>query len=253
MAARVLVIDDSQTTLSLIVSSLQAAGIESDSASDLKTVDARLANANNYEVVLVDVNMPEMFGDDVLEFLREAKSVKGKLLLYSDLPEDELVERAQSSRADGYILKSQGVEAAIEEVKKYLSEGAAPAKAAAPARSRRVLVVDDSEATGKLLEAELKAKGYEVFTAKSAEDGTRLILNKKTRPDLVLLDVRMPGVDGESFCRFIKKNSLFAGIRVILCSAMEETELKAAAVAAGADGYVRKDSVIAAEILAHLS
>jgi DNA-binding response OmpR family regulator len=184
--------------------------------------------------VLVDVNMPEMFGDDVLEFLREAKSVKSKLLLYSDLPEDELVERAQSSRADGYILKSQGVEAAVDEVKKHLGNGA-PAKAAA--RARRVLVVDDSEATGKLLEAELKAKGYEVQTAKSAEDGTRIILNKKTRPDLVLLDVRMPGVDGESFCRFIKKNSLFSGIRVILCSAMEEAELKAAAVAAGADGY----------------
>jgi DNA-binding response OmpR family regulator len=249
MAARVLVIDDSQTTLTLIVSSLNAAGVESDSATDLKTVDERLKNAS-YEVILVDVNMPEMFGDDVLEFLREARNVKGKLLLYSDLPEDELVERTQSSKADGYILKSNGVEAAIAEVQKHLSNGA-PAKAAA--RSRRVLVVDDSEATGKLLEAELKAKGYEVFTAKSAEDGTRLILNKKTRPDLVLLDVRMPGVDGESFCRFIKKNSLFSGIRVILCSAMEETELKQAAIAAGADGYVRKDSVIAAEILAHLS
>lgn len=246
MAARVLVIDDSQTTLTLIVASLNGAGIESDSASTLKEVDQRLAKAS-YEVVLVDVNMPEMFGDDVLEFLREARSLKAKLLLYSDLPEDELVERATSSRADGYILKSQGVEAAIAEVQKYL--GAKPAAA----RSRRVLVVDDSEATGKLLEAELKAKGYEVHTAKSAEDGTRLILNKKTRPDLVLLDVRMPGVDGESFCRFIKKNSLFSGIRVILCSAMEEAELKAAATAAGADGYVRKDSVIAAEILAHLT
>jgi CheY-like chemotaxis protein len=247
MAARVLVIDDSQTTLTLIVASLNAAGIESDSASTLKEVDQQLAKAS-YEVVLVDVNMPEMFGDDVLEFLREAKSLKAKLLLYSDLPEDELVERATAARADGYILKSQGVEAAIDEVKKHLGA----VKAAAP-RSRRVLVVDDSEATGKLLEAELKAKGYEVQTAKSAEDGTRVILNKKTRPDLVLLDVRMPGVDGESFCRFIKKNSLFSGIRVILCSAMEEAELKAAATAAGADGYVRKDSVIAAEILAHLS
>lgn len=247
MAARVLVIDDSQTTLTLIVASLKGAGIESDSATNLKEVDERLGQSS-YEVVLVDVNMPEMFGDDVLEFLREAKALKAKLLLYSDLPEDELVERAQSSKADGYILKSQGVEAAIAEVQKHL--GAAPAKA--PARSRRVLVVDDSEATARILEAELKAKGYEVQTAKSAEDGTRLILNKKTRPDLVLLDVRMPGVDGESFCRFIKKNSVFSSIRVILCSAMEESELKAAATAAGADGYLRKDAVIAAEILAHL-
>lgn len=247
MAARVLVIDDSQTTLNLIVGSLRAVGIESDAASDLKSVDERLGKSQ-YEVVLVDVNMPEMFGDDVLEFLREAKNLKARLLLYSDLPEEELVERATSSKADGYILKSQGVEAAIAEVQKHLA--AAPK---APARSRRVLVVDDSEATAKILEAELKAKGYEVLTAKSAGDGTRLILNKKTRPDLVLLDVRMPGVDGESFCRFIKKNSLFSGIRVVLCSAMEEAELKAAAIAAGADGYVRKDSVIAAEILAHLT
>lgn len=265
MAAKVLVIDDSPTTVDLIVGALASAGIEADSASNLARLN-ELVDQASYEVVLVDVNMPEMYGDDVLEFLREARKVKSVLLLYSDLPEDELEEKAKNSRADGFILKSDGVEAAVQKVRALLSS-AAPAAGAAPAaqpapqapgaaaapRPRRVLVVDDSEATAKLLEAELKAKGFEVSTARSAEEGTRLILNKKTRPELVLLDVRMPGVDGESFCRFIKKNSLFAGIKVLLCSALEEEQLAAAARAAGADGYIRKDSVIAREILQQLT
>ncbi|MBS1151851.1 MAG: two-component system response regulator, partial [Myxococcaceae bacterium] len=69
---------------------------------------------------------------------------------------------------------------------------------------------------------------------------------------LVLLDVRMPNVNGEQFCRFIKSNALFSGIKVLLCSAENEEELKRIVRDAGADGYVTKDSLIAKTILDEL-
>lgn len=248
MAARVLVIDDSPMTVQLITTALAQAGIESDSASDLASLDAKLADGK-FEVVLVDVNMPEMYGDDVVEFLRVQRKLTAKLLLYSDISEEELAAKAKNAGADGYITKSSGLEAAVAAIQGALGGGPAPEGGKT---KRRVLVVDDSEATAHLLQVELAAQGHEVMTANSADAATKIILKKKTRPDLVLLDVRMPGVNGEEFCRFIKGNSLFAGIQVLLCSAEEEGELKKIVERAGADGYIRKDSLIAKEILEFL-
>jgi DNA-binding response OmpR family regulator len=245
VSARVLVIDDSPMIVELLVKALGAAGVEADSASDLASLDERLSGGQ-HELVLVDVNMPEMYGDDVVEFLREQRKLSAVMLLYSDLPEDELKSKADRVGADGYITKSAGVESAVAEVKRRLTGGGG-GKA-----GKRILVVDDSPATAKLLEVELKAKGFEVTTAESADAATKIILKKKTRPDLVLLDVRMPNVNGEQFCRFIKSNALFSGIKVILCSAEREDELRRIVRDAGADGYVLKDSLIARGILEKL-
>src|SRR5689334_12619693 len=102
MASRVLVIDDSPMSVDLLRGALANVGIEADTASDLATLDQRLGS-NTYELVLVDVNMPEMYGDDVVEFLRESKQIKSTLLLYSDLSDDELKKKVTASGADGYI------------------------------------------------------------------------------------------------------------------------------------------------------
>lgn len=243
MAARVLVIDDSPMTVDLLKGALANAGIEADAASDLATLDTKL-NGQSYELVLVDVNMPEMYGDDVVEFLRATRQIKSTVFLYSDLPEPELEKKALASGADGYITKSSGLEAAVERIASALKGDERP---------RKVLVVDDSEATAKLLEAELSARGFEVSTCDSADKATKIILKKKTRPDLVLLDVKMPNVNGEQFCRFIKSNALFAGIKVLLCSGEDEAELQRICRDAGADGYVQKDALIAKVILDELT
>lgn len=243
MAARVLVIDDSPMMVQLITQALEGVGLAADSASDLAELDKQL-DAHTYDLVLVDVNMPEMYGDDVVEFLKVQRQIKAKLYLYSDISEEELTAKAAAVGADGYITKSSGLETAVEVIKNALSSSASSGP-----QKRKVLVVDDSEATARLLGAELTAQGHEVMSALSADAATKIILKKKTRPDLVLLDVHMPGVNGEEFCRFIKGNSLFSGIQVVLCSAEEEGELQRITKAAGADGYVRKDSLIAREIL----
>jgi DNA-binding response OmpR family regulator len=240
MAARVLVIDDSPMTVQLISEALTAAGIGVDAAGDLAALDARL-DANTYELVLVDVNMPEMYGDDVVEFLRIQRKLSARLFLYSDLPEQELIEKVKNSGADGYVAKSQGLEAAVETIRDALN--------GKQIQKHRVLVVDDSEPTVRLLKAELEAKGHEVLTANGGDAATKIILKKKTRPDLVLLDVNMPGINGEELCRFIKGNTLFAGIQVVFCSAADEAELQRLVKTCGADGYVRKDQLIAKEIL----
>src|SRR5690606_22526329 len=87
-------------------------------------------------------------------------------------------------------------------------------------------------------------KGFQIFYAADAEEATRIILKKETRPDLVLLDINMPNVDGRQFCRFLKQNQLFRGIKVVLCSGQERAAVEAAAAECGADGYILKDEFL---------
>lgn len=264
MAPRVLIIDDSPMLVELTLKALTGAGIDAHGAMDLASLDQKLSE-QPFDLILVDVNMPEMFGDDVVEFLKSQRGVSAKTVLYSDLPEGELRVKAKAVGADGFLTKSSGLEALLELVGQMLgipiaAAGTAPpdaASAAAPKpsalRKRRILIVDDSETTMMLLQAELVAKGFEVFTADSADKATKIILKKNTRPDLVLLDVRMPNVNGEQFCRFIKSNSLFKGIKVLLCSAADVEELQRICRDAGADGYVPKDAVLSKVLSRELS
>jgi CheY-like chemotaxis protein len=266
--SRVLVIDDSPMLVELTVGALSSAGYQASGALDLASLEQRLTEGP-YVLILMDVNMPEMFGDDVVEYLRTQKKVQAKLVLYSDIPEAELAAKARASGADGYILKGGGLEAVIAGVTKLAGPPAgarpaaaaaeAPAPAAAPAaaakpaaRKPRILIVDDSEMTARIIEADLVTKGFEVHVADTADKATKIILKKQTRPDLVLLDVRMPNVDGEQFCRFIKSNSLFKGIKVLLCSGEEPAELQRICREAGADGYVPKDAVLSKVVASEL-
>ncbi len=269
--SRVLVIDDSPMLVELTVRALTAAGYQASGAQDLASLDQKLTEGP-FALILMDVNMPEMFGDDVVEYLRRQKKVTARLVLYSDIPEAELQGKTKASGADGYILKSGGLEAVLGGVMGLIGPPAlgvptavptpppAPAAAAAPApaatagnpkapasaggRKPRILIVDDSEMTARIIEADLVSKGFEVHVADTADKATKIILKKQTRPDLVLLDVRMPNVNGEQFCRFIKSNSLFKGIKVLLCSGENVEELQRICREAGADGYIPKDAVM---------
>lgn len=244
--ARVLVIDDSPTTVELMTTALGNAGFTAASAMDLAALDQRLTEGP-YDLVLIDVNMPEMYGDDIVEFLRVQRKLTARLVLYSDLPEPELAKKTKTSGADGYICKGWGLEQALVQVGRLIAVSKPEPK------KKRVLIVDDSEMVVRVLEHELASKGFEVFTADSADKATKIILKKPTRPDLVLLDVNMPNVNGEQLCRFIKSNSLFKGIKVLLCSSEAPEELQRICREAGADGYLPKDAVLSKAVSRELS
>jgi DNA-binding NtrC family response regulator len=101
-----------------------------------------------------------------------------------------------------------------------------------------VLVVDDEPLNLELLDQELGAAGYRVVRASSGEEA----LARATRapPDLVLLDVRMPGLDGFETCRRLKASEVTRGIPVIVLTALTETLEKVRAFREGAVDYVTK-------------
>ena len=109
-------------------------------------------------------------------------------------------------------------------------EGEAPAP--------RILIVDDDPVIVRLLQINFRLEGYEVDTASRGEDALEKV--RANRPDVVILDVMMPGIDGWEVCRQLKENPAVRHIPVIFLSARAQDEDRQRGYALGVDEYVTK-------------
>jgi class 3 adenylate cyclase len=114
----------------------------------------------------------------------------------------------------------------------------AVALAASPAAPGRILVVDDTPTNVKLLEDLLRFHGYEV---EAAFDGESALAALRSRPpDLLLLDVLMPGMDGHEVCRAVRADPSLAMMPVVMVTALEDREERVRGLDAGADDFLSK-------------
>ncbi len=104
--------------------------------------------------------------------------------------------------------------------------------------SARVLVVDDILPNVKLLEAKLSSEYYDVLTATSGAEALEKV--KNDAPDIVLLDVMMPGMDGFEVCHKIKSNPAYAHIPVVMVTALTDATDRVKGLEAGADDFLSK-------------
>lgn len=102
----------------------------------------------------------------------------------------------------------------------------------------RVLVVDDVLPNVKLLEQRLNQEYFDVLTATSGAEALELVSREK--PDVVLLDVMMPGMDGFEVCKRIKGDDKSSHIPIVLVTALDQPEDKAKGLDAGADDFLTK-------------
>ena len=102
----------------------------------------------------------------------------------------------------------------------------------------RILVVDDVEANVRLLEAKLTIEYYDVLTC--TDGATALSLAEAEQPDIILLDVMMPGMDGFETCRRLKADPSTKHIPVVLVTALDGRQDRIKGLEAGADDFVTK-------------
>jgi class 3 adenylate cyclase/CheY-like chemotaxis protein len=102
----------------------------------------------------------------------------------------------------------------------------------------RILVADDTPANVRMLEMRLRHHGYEVLVARDGEEA--LALAHEERPDLILLDIMMPKMDGIEVCRRLKSDPAFPFTPILMITAMTEAKDVVAGFEAGGDDYLTK-------------
>lgn len=102
----------------------------------------------------------------------------------------------------------------------------------------RLLIVDDDEATAKLLDMMLTKAGYSVVRANSGDQALEAV--HKHQIDLIILDMMMPGMSGIDVCQIVRSDPSIAHLPILFLSAVGEMDRKAEAFGAGADDYVTK-------------
>jgi len=101
-----------------------------------------------------------------------------------------------------------------------------------------ILIVEDNDKNRKLVRDVLTFKGYEVIESETGEEGVRLA--QERRPSLVLMDIRLPGIDGVEALRQLRADETTRGISVMAMTASVMSEDRQKIMAAGFDGYQSK-------------
>lgn len=102
----------------------------------------------------------------------------------------------------------------------------------------RILIIEDNPANMKLAALLLEGEGYETLQAVDAEAGLRLA--REEAPDLILMDVHLPGMDGLAATRLLKDDPLTRGIRIVALTALAMNGDREKTEAAGCDDYISK-------------
>ncbi len=119
--------------------------------------------------------------------------------------------------------------------------------------TKKILVVDDEEVTVELAKKFLEGHGFEVVTAKNGEEAIEKAIDE--HPDLILLDVVLPGLDGFEVCSRIKADKRFEGVPVLMFTARGFDQDIRRGREVGADDYIVKPlsgSALIATIQKHL-
>jgi diguanylate cyclase (GGDEF)-like protein len=117
-------------------------------------------------------------------------------------------------------------------------------------RPPTILVADDEPINRSLIQRRLEREGYRVFTAENGRVAVEVA--RETLPDLIILDVMMPEMDGLEACRLIKEDERTHDLPVIFLSARDETEMKVNGLSLGANDYISKPFK-AEELMARVS
>jgi len=105
-------------------------------------------------------------------------------------------------------------------------------------KKERILIIEDEEDILEVLRYNLEREGFKVLAARDGLEGLRLARSKV--PDLILLDLMLPGLDGLDLCRKLKEDPVTRSIRIIMSTAKAETSDQILGLGLGADDYVPK-------------
>ncbi|MBI5478007.1 MAG: response regulator [Deltaproteobacteria bacterium] len=224
----VLVVDDDRYTTYILKGLLMAAGHKVSLAHDGEAAIA-LAREKHPDLVTVDLRMPGVDGFQLVEILKhDPETSKLPVVVLTVLEERD---RQQLQAADALLAKPINVDEFQAVIARLLAERSR-------ARQARILVVDDDPGIRMICGEVLENAGYVV---RDAETGAKALTEaRRWRPDLILLDVMLPEMDGFTVAKRLREERATAVTPVIFISARGQTKDKVQAFKLGADDYLVK-------------
>jgi two-component system cell cycle response regulator len=234
MSATILVVDDNPTNLKLASDVLEFEGYDILKAVDAEEAQVVLA-ATLPDLILMDIALPGMDGLTLTRKLKAEERTRGirivALTAFAMKGDDQ---KALDAGCDGYITKPIDTRNLPDQVAGFL------ARASSQSRGSRmkILVIEDHAADLKLADLVLNTAGHDVNTAEAAEPAFAAI--QEDRPQLIFLDLDLPGMDGLALIRQLKADPDTRDIHVVAVTCYPEEYPKAVALAAGCDAYLLK-------------
>ena len=105
-------------------------------------------------------------------------------------------------------------------------------------KTKKILIVEDEVELVEMVKMRLEANGYEVIVAYNGEDG--LEMAKKENPDIILLDLMLPKMDGYQVCSALKSNKNYSAIPICMFTARAQDSERKKGIDLGADAYITK-------------
>jgi PAS domain S-box-containing protein len=239
---RVLVVDDNETNREIVSRQVKAWGMVADACASPLEALARIRQGDRFDVVVIDLQMPELDGFALAREIRRSE-VELPLVLLTSLG------RVQDARSGGFaaqltkpVKASQLHDALVTALARRFAEGSAPAateSAPVEAASLRILLAEDNEVNQRLALLLLKKLGYDADVVSNGLEALEAL--DRQRYDLVLMDVQMPELDGLETTRRICARWPGEGRpRIVAMTANAMQEDREACFAAGMDDYVAK-------------
>ena len=220
----VLVVDNEANIRRIIRHELEHRGYKIIEASGgIEAVD--LAKKHRPDLITLDISMPDLDGFDVTAVLKNNPDTKNIPILIVSVVEDG--QKAYRLGANDYITKPIVIDILIERVNRLL-QGA----------QKNILIADDDMSLVKSLKFELHKYGFAIDAAYNGKQAVKAVARQM--PDLILLDIKMPEMDGYEVIKTLKDKAETKDIPVILMTGMEIDGGRVNAVSLGASEYIQK-------------
>lgn len=231
---RILVVDDNVTNLKLVSDLLAFEGYDVLNAIDAEEAQVILLTALP-DLILMDIALPGMDGLSLTRLLKadpRTRHIRIVALTAFAMKGDD--RKALDAGCDGYITKPIDTRALPARVAELLE----PLAALSEEAILNILVIEDNASQLKLAHHVLTGDGHDVRKARTAEEAQGMI--QENPPQIILLDLGLPGMDGLTLARNLKADPVTCGIHLVALTAFPEAFQRAAALAAGCDAYIQK-------------
>ncbi len=227
---KILVIEDSEFINKTIVSMMSRFGCyDIDCAFDFKSSVEKLSSNNKYDFILLDLNLPDGYGEELVNDVKNLTDAK--IIILTSETDIQMRESLFKNGILDYIVKDNKFSHSIKSIDKVI-------KSVCKNQNKTILVIDDSMFICKQMQSILGARNYDIKIALTAKDGMDILDNNNI--NTIILDIELPDKHGLDVLRDIKKEPKLSHIPIVIISGHSNAEITRDAFKLGVTYFINK-------------